>query len=31
MQIKLLLLSRKYAEETYNSIVVFMGLNDKVF
>lgn len=31
MQIKLLLLSRKHAEETYNSIVAFVGLNDKVF
>lgn len=31
MQIKLLLLSRKHTEETYNSIVAFMGLNDKVF
>lgn len=31
MQIKLLLLSRKYAEATYNSIVAFMDLNYKVF
>lgn len=31
MQIKLVLPSTKYAEATYNSIVTFMGLNDKVF